>query len=468
MIELQQAEFIDKFEYVKKKRNEITTKKILLNWITPCDRPLIPLKSLGIEKMQLTFEVTGTLPEIEQLKEHQVFHIALVEGELYAKTPISKDLAIYGYIEIDNRHYLTVLSIDASEPPFTWGDKFTLKAGDIDNYTGADTVTDFGKYVVNQVILAKPFKDKIPYINAEVSPSKTDKLVADLIVKKQITRKEFNDYMRNGYWFGSDASITTATMTEKAMVTDPRVAKRRAELLEQHKDELDDPQVTVAIEQELISMDKAWLSDDPSHAFYKADGGKVFKEQRKKMHLMFGTGIAFDKDTNKYTFYGKPLSEGWDATSIPICANDTRRGSYGRGIDTAKGGEQTKFLLRIFQEVSITEEDCGAKTGIRVLLTENIASQYFGRHMLNGVTLTKENYKTFLGETVELRSPMHCKTVNGFCYTCCGQSMKDIGMIAIGMQAIRISSKFTSTSMKAQHASSANSTTIKHFSRFLV
>ena len=469
MIKLIPSKPIDKFDYLKHMRKHATEKWSFINWLTPCTRPTIPFHAVGIDKFYPTYEVQGTVVDIENINNIHVFHLGDSKEELFHDSvPERSSYKTYGAMTLEGKCYLVLIGDDAAEPPFRFGDIMPLSAGDIDNYQGPDCVTDVGKFLVNQVVLVDPFGSKIPYINARISPGDTDEKVAKMITRGEIGREEYNKYMMNGYWFGSDAGITTVTMTEKAMVTDPEVAKRRKELLEKHKHELDDPQVTVAIEQELIAMDKDWIKHDDSYAFYDSDGGKVFKEQRKKMHLMFGTGVAFDKDANKYTFYEKPLSDGWDPKSISICANDTRRGSYGRGIDTAKGGEQTKFLLRVFQEVLITEDDCKAKTGIKVVLNENIASQYFGRYLMSGVVLSKENYKEYLGKEVEIRSPMHCKTVGGFCYRCCGKTMKDVGMRAIGMQAIRISSKFTSVSMKAIHASSASSTTIKGFTRFLV
>ena len=65
--------------------------------------------------------------------------------------------------------------------------------------------------------------------------------------------------MANGYWFGEDGSLTKQAWSERSLITDPAIAKRKAELLKQYQDHLKDPLILAKIEKELIDMDKAWL-----------------------------------------------------------------------------------------------------------------------------------------------------------------------------------------------------------------
>lgn len=113
------------------------------------------------------------------------------------------------------------------------------------------------------------------------------------------------------------------------------------------------------------------------------------------------------------------------------------------------------------------EEDCKSHDGIKTILTEDNIGYYYGRYLVDGTVISKENENKYLGKQVIIRSPMYCKTNGGFCYKCCGEIVKKLGINRIGMQALAITSSFVSIAMKAMHASTAKSTTIKNFYKFL-
>lgn len=387
-------------------------------------------------------------------------------------TEPTSEFSTYGVLVPEDKAKFVLLfklNDDADLAPFEMGDVFVLTKGMIPNYTGEDTYTDIGKYFFNYLLLVDPFEGKpqIPYINKRLVPGEVDAKMTELIINNKANRKIYNKYMVNAYTFCEDGSIATATWSKKSLTIDPVVLKRKEELFKKYADSLDNPVVMVAIEKELVDLDKATIKGDEAEPFMFTDPGKTFGEQRRKFFIQFGVTAAFSKFGG--TEYMKnSLSEGMRIEDIPIGANEIRRGAYGRGKETAKGGEQTKFLLRIFQNVKITEDDCDSKRGLKVHVTENNYKQWVGRYPVRGGRpYTLETLKAAIDTDIIIRSPMYCSTPDGYCKKCCGEFFEKVDISAIGMQGLSITSGITSASMKTMHASSMKGFTLKDFNRFL-
>ena len=461
---------ISKFFYLVENIHLANNRQAVLDWFTSAQRPT--LYSIRPDQLSNVITLTPNQEEARLLDKIPAVHIPQksTAGNDFDMSDPNSGMVVYGVLhpEEDDKNYLLVKLVDdAMTPPFSSGEQFVLQDSMIKNYHGPDVVTDVGKFYLNELLLVQPFGDLIPYLNERFDPGVLDRKVAALISDGKVTRAMYNKYMDNGYWYGEDGSVSTACWSEKSLVTDPNVPKRKKELLEKYKDHLDDPVVLSSIEKELIAMDKAWLKGDSSEPFYAVAGGKAWKEQRKKMYLLFGLNTAFSKTSGEFEFVADSLSDGWSASTLAVAANDIRRGSYGRGIETAKGGEQTKFVLRIFQEVTATEADCGTTRGLKVQLNDQNAKTYVDRYLVDGTLLTNENIKSYIGKEVTIRSPMFCNTKDGFCFKCLGELLRKAGIKRVGMQAISITAGFTNLAMKTMHSGGVSSTRVKDFGRFL-
>lgn len=351
--------------------------------------------------------------------------------------------------------------------PFDIYDELSIGPKDIVNWTKPSSEsTTIGLYLLNYIMLASVFGDKIDYVNEEWSIGKVEKQIAEAILKDEISVEEYRRYIDNAYFIGHFSELCVPTVTKKSFVTDPQIAIRKAELIEQYKDQLDDPIIIEKIESELIAMDKAWLEDDPAAGFHDANAKKSYGIHRKKMFVSVGGIEAFDQDGASYNFINNSLDEGWDPNDIDVIANETRKGSYNRGKETANGGAQTKFILRVFQDISITEDDCGSKTTVKHKITKANHTNYIGRAIKEGtkfVIIDESSATKYIGKEVDLRTPLSCKTQNGLCHMCSGQKFKQSGIEAIGTRAIGISSKFMLVSMKAFHGKVISVTNVDPF-----
>lgn len=446
-------------------KSKFNTRSAVLDFFTCRQREVVNVpescrgaKIIGIE-----------LTESEKLvfSDILVCHVPKTVSKLedFTLTDATDDYIPYGIYNphTSNKLFMIKLADTANGRLYEFNHRFYIHPGDIDNYNEEQPLlTDVGKFYLNQLLLVMPFKDIIPYWNTRFDVGKLDKTVAAGIMAGKIDRSMYEKYIDHGYWFG-DGAIFAPGWSEKSLTTDPAILKRKEELLNQYRSQLDDPIVLAKIEKELVDMDKAYIKGDSSETFYLAMGENSFADQRKKLFITFGLAASFGDTSGKYNFVEESLSEGWTPASFTACANNLRGGAYSRGVETAKGGEQTKFILRIFQEVTITEDDCGSKRGISVIITDNNKNDYIDRWTVDGKLLTKEILQDSVGKTFVIRSPQYCHTHNGYCFKCCGDVYRQINNRSIGLDSILITSAFTTTAMKKVHVSSIKATSIKNF-----
>ena len=459
-----------KFFFYVERISDVLNRKCLVNFFTPCERYTlidVPDNLKGEDFIGLR----GDENELDVLSDLICVHICKKDK---TKTQLEKTLPdentyVYGVYKLKDADYLLLVKLvdNALIPPFRMDEEFIIEDDCIANYTEKKPLrTDVGKFLVNYICFAEPLGSAIPYINGLITSKKIDEEIAKLLTTRKIGRKEYNKVMNNLFWFADDGSIFTAALSEKTVGYDPKLNIKRKELLEQYKDQMNDPVVLAKIEKELADIENAYIAGDESEMFFKAAGGKTL-EARKKFFCIFGMTNSFGTD-KPFEFTTETLQEGWNATNFSNGCNEIRRGSYGRGKETAKGGAESKFILRIFQEVKITEEDCGDRRGMEIRVTNNNKRTLSLRYTTSGELLTDEKLDALVGKKVRIRSPMSCRTKNGFCFKCCGNIFEQTQQRAIGMQTLTITSAFTADAMKAMHVSKVETAELNDLNQYIV
>lgn len=338
-------------------------------------------------------------------------------------------------------------------PLFDAIDTFTLEKGVMHNSERIKTT--FGRFLFNYLIWYRHAGVDFEYINEQQKSKSLGSTIANMLLEKKITPDIGREIINSVFYLASFDALFVPTLTERSLMNSPEVMKRKKELLEEYGERLKDPLVAKEYEQELIALDKKFLEGDKSLRFLDAlDAKKTYGIHRKKLFIGIGGIPAFDPGSNSYTFIKNSLSEGWTADAIPDICNEIRKGAYDRGKETAKGGEQTKFLLRVFQDVRITEDDCGSHLGLPVDLTEENVKDYLGQYIVTPkgpVLLDASNASKYMNQHITLRSPMFCKTKIGRCKICSGNMFDQLDMKAIGMTVLKVGSRFTTLSMKNMH-----------------
>jgi len=367
-----------------------------------------------------------------------------------------------GIVITDENDLLTLSIINESNKAcFLSDDVFEASKSDTSVLTGPILSeewhdTSVGRFIWNIITLQYPFDWKIyAYQNKRFTPDFLVGLVRDKVLKKEVTVDQFTSFMDHVYFIGHITELSVPSMTVKSLETDPNVAEVKRKFIEEHKDQMDDPLVIQQLEKVLISMDKEYLKDDPSLVFFTGLGSKSFDVQRKKMFLTVGGIPSFGTDAGKMTFIPNALVEGWTKEAFPSIVNEVRKGSYDRGIETAKGGAETKLVMRAFQDATVSELDCGTKRTIAVDCSVYDGRKFIGRTIQVGsedVVITEENLAKYVtGKVIRLYSPLTCATKDNFCYKCCGVKAQDLNAKRLGIQTVKLTSKFLMISMKNMH-----------------
>jgi len=367
------------------------------------------------------------------------------------------------FVDPENpENLITIEDAKPQEPLFRFMDRVDITPALVPNCKKPMNVP-IGNVFFNFYVLIYALGDRIEFMAGKVTPnavqSKIRPLMADYPQKgerdpKLVYPDDYRKFNKAIFGISGFTQLCVPSTTRRMLSTHPDVRKLRAQLLEKHKDRLWDPAVIAKIEAELIALDKEWMKSDPDggDGFYVKDS-KSYGVVRKRMHLMHGAEMGF-QDGTRATLVVNCLNEGWDVDKMPDMINSLREGSYNRGRDTALGGEAVKFLGRVFQNTTITENDCGSKMGWEKEFTEFNHKRYIGFYRVtpNGSEeITEEYARSQIGKKVTVRSPMLCKTPKtGFCQHCMGNP-NAINPTALGLLAADLGSQMMYIFMGAMH-----------------
>lgn len=442
------------------RRRNLLTRETLINLFTITTYPHMERQVLiGKEKPIIDKVYSGVILDVADSWNVDTKHVLLQDEEY-----------IYG-LEIGTESYSVVCLQQVGNPIFGIYDQMNLVPDAIENYSGSGEYTTFGRYLTNYFALASVFGNIIPYVNDIYNIGKMESVIGQKALLNEVTAEQLSTYLNHMFFLGSFSELAVPVYSKKSLTTDPNIKKRKEELLKQHADKLDDPVICTQIEDELIRMDKDWLKGDPAMGFYGASG-KKFNVHRKRQFLAVGLVDEFSKEKGKYDFISGALCDGWEKDAFPALCNEIRRGSYSRGIETAQGGVQTKYLLRLFQNTVISAENCGTKRGLTVTFTDSNIKDFYGCNIILSSgkleTLTSRNASKFNGTTVKIRSVMYCEEKNGFCFTCAGDTYRNLDIKAIGATALEMGAAFLTMSMKSMHGTKLSSFTVDNLDQYLV
>lgn len=334
------------------------------------------------------------------------------------------------------------------EPIFRFKEVIEVPPGAVENIT-KKTKSTYGRLLLNQLLLVENLGAKIEYQDGNWhSDSIIYKVMGRVANDDSISASEAHAFVNATQFLAGLTQLCVPSASEKALTTDPRIKAKRAELLEKYKGQLNDSSVISKIEQELIAMDREWIKGDISEGFYKS--GKAFNITRKRAHVMHG-GEANFLDESKMTLVPTSLQEGWDMKYLPEMVNSLRDGSHSRGAATAIGGERVKKFQQVFQNASISVDDCGTKLGMEYLVTDINKNFFVGRRLVSGKSITKDNVNSLVGSTIKLRSPQYCNGAKtDYCKVCSGETVSNHPN-AINMLAASIGSVFMLREMSKTH-----------------
>lgn len=348
-----------------------------------------------------------------------VWRLSLFTVSRFPKDSIPKDYDL-NYREGKVWYYLgdewlTISGVTDDDGLFVPEEPLKLEKDDYPNLA-QPIETTVGKYFYNWLVIYYPFGTKFPYQQSNDHPRKFSKGLAPLF--KDPDPKLPDEITIDGTMMGrfvqacaeldSMSLGIVPTGTLRSLETHPDMYKLRDALLIKYKDRLDDPATIVLIQDELDKLDAEWLAGDQSIDFFQ---GSKARMRRRKLFLVHGIEGSFRED-GKFDFIPTSLIEGGDLTQLVAKFNSVREGSYDRGAETAKGGEQVRIIQSIYQNHKVVAGDCGTK------VSQTITVNGFNKNTLVGfnyitdkglVSLTQEIVNSLEGKTIKLRRPLLCK-----------------------------------------------------------
>jgi DNA-directed RNA polymerase subunit beta' len=176
--------------------------------------------------------------------------------------------------------------------------------------------------------------------------------------------------------------------------------------------------------------------------------------------------------------------EGLSPIEYFITTHGSRKGLTDTALQTAKAGYLTRKLFVVAQDIVVTEEDCGTKefivigadnsSGIEVAISKHIRGRFLAADVLkkDGSVLFKKD--AFLSkkdallieaegvQSVSVRSPLACKTLEGVCVKCYGADLGKNKVVELGeavgtVAGQAIGEPGTQLTMNTKHAGGAAS-----------
>lgn len=364
---------------------------------------------------------------------------------------------------------------DPQAPIARFREAFRLRGGELANHpTDAKPIkTTYGNVLVNHLVLVLPFHDKIPFQSGRFDVKTVEAMIEAQLIDDPDPATEAEDadfhapapsiYVREYLRYCDYAlamvgynTIAVQSVSPRSMLRHPAARRLRDELLEKYQGRLHDPAIVARIGDELEALDRQWLADDPTMAFYNANPKKYFGDIRRKLFYMMGAESPFGDPTH-VELIPQSLEEGIKVEQLPLIINSLREGSYNRGSQTRFGGEATKTIYRMMGNARIAMDDCQTPLGLPMYIEDGeMAKDLIGFYLIEKgkpVKVTEESAMNYTGSWVEVRSPVTCKSPQRtVCKLCVGDALAELpeGLAAAAAQT---GGRFMSAFMAKMHAS---------------
>lgn len=357
-------------------------------------------------------------------------------------------------VKISNNGIITyedIIDFKYGQPLFHKDERCTIPNNIISFIEGKQEST-YGIFIINCLMLWYPYQGKAKYINGKITDKVLNKTAYDLLKNNVVSVEEHKKFEDAANMISCLAQVSVPSATRKAITPNPKVKAFKEKLLKENRDKLSDPAVIADIQKQIVDMDKEYLKGDVSLGFFIKD--KNFNVTRLKLMGMYGAEPDF-YDGTKLSLMETSLTEGWSKDNMQMLVNNLRSGSYGRGKETALGGESTKVTSRIFQNYRIESDDCLTKLGMDIKITDKNYKLFIGRYEVGSKDpLTSKDLEAYAKKNtvITLRSPAFCASPNTtYCKKCMGEQVLESGL-GINSQCIIVTSTFMSVAMSSVHS----------------
>ena len=335
--------------------------------------------------------------------------------------------------------------------------------------------TSMGNYILNLYIFNENIYKIIGFINKRITGDVVEEIESELasnLLEGTLTSIDVIDYLNRIQFIGFGLNSTMSTSLTKAVMFElPAVKKRKQELLNKYKKELDEGNIpiTEAIEKELLTLAKKEIGNDPGMELYESGSKASFNNNYKLMNIMKGAVRTSD---GNFTITADNYNTGVSKKDHSTFANAMIDGQYSKSVGTQVGGYTAKKFTAAFQSVTLNKanSDCGTKKIVRIKITKFNSQILMYRKIKVAnkiVTLDKKTMQTYIGKEVDLYDPIYC-CGDKICNKCAGDLYYKLGILNIGVTAPRIGTTILNKLLKKFHDNTVKLYTITDVSELLL
>lgn len=324
--------------------------------------------------------------------------------------------------------------------------------------------TTIGRFIFNKFVLfGSGIINETKYIDIELGKSGigvVDQSIGRFYLNDVINRTQFNSYIDRrdtlGYWLNGMLAHSISLRMAKPL---PEIEKKKKELYKKYEKEIAERDLPTMnrIEKELVSYAKDILKDDPGMDLYLS-GDLNFNNNYKNNSIL--KGPVYNELTNEYDFVETSFMNGIEVKDLPAHANSIVAGGYPSAIATKVSGYMGKQLLALLQMMELDEPgtDCGTKRSIPITVTDLNKNELEYSYFVDGGQihlLDSNNFGSYLGQTLNFRSPMVC-TTKKICNKCAGELFYKLDVEQFGMLVTQVSHSALNLSLKSKHVATVS------------
>jgi len=343
--------------------------------------------------------------------------------------------------------------------------KVKILAPDNEKYaTVANTLfeTSVGRILFNNVL-----PSDYPYINSEIVRKKMSSIVDDLINRYGLNQvPEILDRVKAfGFKYVTMSGVTWG-------IDDVKIPSQKKGVIEKSKAKADE--VTSQFNDGLLSVEEKKRKTLEIWYDAKSQIEKFIPETLDKMGSVYdmlqsGARGSISQITQMAGMKGLIANTQGETIEFPIlsCSKEgltpieyfitthgSRKGLTDTALNTAKAGYLTRKLFVVAQDVVISEDDCGTKDGITIrreknatgmnMLSKNVRGRIIAQDIVDdkghilfkkGHLVTKDDAEKIDESGVQsliVRSPMTCRTIEGLCTKCYGTDLGRDKLVELG------------------------------------
>jgi hypothetical protein len=331
--------------------------------------------------------------------------------------------------------------------------------------------TTIGKFINNKLII-EPL-EVFGYVNDKPfnkpNITKFYNEAGRALRKGDLTSYQLIESINNGLWLygGTLAYVINPSIPIELLTCPPEVKKRKAELLELHKKELEagDVAVCVKIEKELCAMADKIIRSKGQDAIDILDSKSgIDINNVYKVNFIMKGAIPDLLNPGKYKIVTSSLDEGIKIEELANMASSAVGNLFSVSNATADGGYLAKKYNAIYGLCKALEKgsDCGTKKTASILITKGNGMDYEDRYIVERnklVKLTVDNLPSYYDKKVNMRIPMGCMADKGnsnehYCNICMGDKIYEVGRHdQFGREISDLGNKIVNLDLKQKHDS---------------